>query len=259
MSDKPLGHKSYGSIPHLPSSRLGPGDHKCHKGQAYIATQEPRDSRDRIIVTEKLDGSNVSVALKNGKILPLTRSGHLAITSPYEQHRLFYEWALWNEDCFRSVLREGERLCGEWLMQAHSIRYDLLSTICKRSIAPFFVFDLMTGHSRAPWEEVVGRAAPTFHVVPVVGNGDPISPDTAKCKMRRLTDRLNALRGEEFYDPCGALEPVEGFVWRVERDGQFDFMAKWVRPDKVDGKYLGDHKTVWNITPEQLREGCRAK
>lgn len=30
---KPLGGKSYGSIPHLPGSRLGPGDHHDNGGK----------------------------------------------------------------------------------------------------------------------------------------------------------------------------------------------------------------------------------
>jgi hypothetical protein len=33
---KPLGRKSYGSIPHLPGSRLGPGDYCISEGQAPI-------------------------------------------------------------------------------------------------------------------------------------------------------------------------------------------------------------------------------
>lgn len=36
----------------------------------------------------------------------------------------------------------------------------------------------------------------------------------------------------------GATEAVEGAVWRVEREERVDFLTKWVRPDKIDGKYL---------------------
>jgi hypothetical protein len=47
----------------------------------------------------------------------------------------------------------------------------------------------------------------------------------------------------------------EGVVYRVERRGEFDFMTKWVRPDKVDGKYLPEIEgsvssvPVWNWRP----------
>jgi len=34
---KPLGKKSYGSIPHLFGSKLGEGDHHCHEGLPLLA------------------------------------------------------------------------------------------------------------------------------------------------------------------------------------------------------------------------------
>ncbi len=79
---KPLGRKSYGSIPHLPESRMGSADHKISEGQAIIATKKKRDKHDVVIVQEKLDGSNVGIAKKNGEIIALTRSGYIANTSP---------------------------------------------------------------------------------------------------------------------------------------------------------------------------------
>ena len=88
---KPLGRKSYGSIPHLPGSRIGPGDHKCSEGQAKIATEKKRDKHDLIIVQEKLDGSNVGIAKINDDIIPLTRAGYLANTSPFIQHQYFWD------------------------------------------------------------------------------------------------------------------------------------------------------------------------
>jgi len=47
---KPLGRKNYGSIPHLPNSRMGIGDHSCHEGQARIATIKARDKNDEVFV-----------------------------------------------------------------------------------------------------------------------------------------------------------------------------------------------------------------
>src|SRR2546428_14109019 len=110
---KPLGHPSLGSIPHLPGSRLGVGDHHIHEGQAKIATEKARDKHDLITVQEKLDGSMTAVALLDGEILALGRSGYLAQTSPFEQHQRFAAWVRENEQRFRAVLHEGERLCGE--------------------------------------------------------------------------------------------------------------------------------------------------
>jgi len=49
-----------------------------------------------------------------------------------------------------------------------------------------------------------------------------------------------------------ALDPVEGAVWRVERRGAVDFLAKFVRPEKLDGCYLPEVSgaaAIWNWRP----------
>ena len=125
---KPLGRKAYGSIAHLPNSRLGPGDHSVHEGQARIALSCARDRQDRVIVTEKLDGSNVAVAKVDGKIIALGRAGYPAFTSRYEQHRLFAHWVQARQEVFDRLLSERERVCGEWLIQAHGTRYEIAAS-----------------------------------------------------------------------------------------------------------------------------------
>ncbi len=244
---KPLGIKNYGSIPHLPGSRLGPGDHSCSEGQAKIATEKPRDRHDCIIVQEKLDGSNVGVALVNGVIHPITRAGYNAATSPFEQHHYFADWVHRNAERFHAVLKEGERIVGEWLMQAHGTRYQLPHE-------PFVAFDLMTGINRTVHEEFIERIKPGEFVSPkVIHNGAPLSIETA----------MSILGKEGFH---GALDPVEGAVWRVERNRLInpgkggdrhwvvDFLVKYIRPDKVDGCYLPEitgEKAYWNWLPPE--------
>src|SRR3546814_3813580 len=85
---KPLGRKSYGSIPHLPNSRVGPADWHISEGQAAIACQSLRDGADRVIVTEKLDGSNVGIARIGDAVVPLIRAGYHASDSLHEQNGL---------------------------------------------------------------------------------------------------------------------------------------------------------------------------
>lgn len=234
---KPLGIRAYGSIGHLPNSRLGPGDHRITDGQARIATVKTRDKHDRVIVQEKLDGSCVAVARIDGEIVPLGRAGYPAISSPYEQHRLFHNWAWEERDRFLSVLHDGERLVGEWLAQAHGTRYDLSDR------EPFVAFDIMAGTVRLPWEaffvRIVNGRNPPFATPQVIA----FSPITAEAAM----DLLGSIGG--FY---GAIDPVEGAVWRVERKGRVDFLCKYVRPDKADGTYLPDvsgKEAVWNWRP----------
>ena len=217
--EKPLGRKAYGSIPHLPNSRIGPGDHKCHEGQERIATVKSRNKHDVIIVQEKLDGSNVAVALKDGIILPLSRAGYLANTSPYRQHLMFWNWVYENEERFRNVLNEGEQISGEWLAQAHGTRYELKHE-------PFVVFDIFDeNRKRYAWNIVLEKLSTNFVIPHCIHYGNPISVDDAMLLLGK-------------YGYHGALDEIEGAVWRIENRGKFDFMVKYVRPNKVDGLYL---------------------
>lgn len=232
---KPLKVKGYGSIPHLPNSRMGPGDHHCDPGQAEIATSRLRDHRDRVIVTLKLDGSNVSIANAPGMgIVALQRHGYLAESSPHEQHRMFARWVKRHERRFQG-LPEGCRIVGEWLALAHGTRYSL-------SMDPFVAFDAFAPENRRlPWDDLV-KAADAFMIPPV-----PVLHDSRCCPVSAEVV-MNRIVSKRIF--CELDEP-EGAVWRVERDGYFDFMAKYVRPDKVDGLYLDDSNPVWNWRDDQ--------
>jgi len=231
IKEKPLGRKSYGSIGHLPNSRLGPADHTVHEGQARICTEKTRDKHDTVIVQEKLDGSCTAVALVNGKILALGRAGYLANTSKFEMHHLFSDWVKVNEKRFRSVLKEGERLVGEWLAQAHGTIYDL------STFPPWGAFDLMIESDRTTYDEFNERIGMKFFRPCLLYFGNAISVGDAMKKHD--IDKW----------PC---DRTEGVVYRVERHGKVDFLAKWVRPDKIDGKYLPEISggaAVWNWKP----------
>lgn len=228
---KPLGRKAYGHIGHLPGSRMGPGDHHLHPGQARIATERVRDKRDRVIVQEKLDGSCVSVAKIEGAIVPLIRAGYAAATSHYAQHHMFAAWAFERQDRFDRLLRDGERVVGEWLAQAHGTRYDVGDEDV------FVAFDLMTEDRRLCHAAATDRIAHLGFRFPAVLNWGPTSIEDA---MARL----------DTYGSHGALDPVEGAVWRVERDDRVDFLGKYVRPDKVDGSYFENE--TWNWRPRAV-------
>jgi hypothetical protein len=222
---------------------MGPGDHKCHAGQSRICTAKPRDKYDRIIVQEKLDGSNVGVAKVDGRIVALSRAGYEASTSPYSQHHRFAEWVAERAFLFNEVLLEGERIVGEWLLQAHGTRYKL-------SHEPFVAFDIMTGLKRLPYPEFCEKVGDRFTIPHLISSGPPMSIEAAMAAL-----------GERGFH--GAQDPVEGAVWRVERNELIapnrggerrwvvDFLAKYVRKDKVDGAYLCSvtgQPEVWNET-----------
>jgi len=232
---KPLGQKSYGSIPHFPGSRLGPGEITINEGQTRILTLKTRDKHDKVIVTEKLDGSNCSVFRNNeGRLIPLTRAGWEADTSPYEQHHIFNKWVLKNQERF-DFIKEGERVCGEWLCQAHGTKYDL------HGRPPFIVFDIISGKwDRLSVREILDRLNTDIQFVPILHEGEQGIP------IDQAMSLVNCGRYATTEDG------VEGVVYRVERKGIFDFQAKCVRSDKVDGKYF--ETLVWNDgLPEDVR------
>lgn len=234
--EKPLGHKAYGSIPHLIGSRRGPGDIGVNEGQHRICTEKARDKHDVIIVQEKLDGTCVSVAKIDNEIVPLIRAGYPAKGSNYKQHHLFHDWVMQERDRFQHLLCNGERVVGEWLAQAHGTRYDLPHE-------PFVAFDIMVGHERITDQEVYSRCSkPEVELVtPItIHRGGP-------APIKEMMELLGIHGGH------GAIDPVEGAVWRVERNGKVDYLAKFVKPSKgADGKYLESvtgQGPVWNWQP----------
>jgi len=237
---KPLGQKAYGSIGHLPTSRVGPSDWHVHAGQARICTVKKRDRHDIVIVQEKLDGSCVSAAKIDGKILALTRAGYHARTSPYAQHHLWADWVDANCDRFDCLLSEGQRVVGEWLALAHGTKYHLAI------LEPFVAFDLMTGTERMTYSNFNSEIDGAFQTPKRLNWDDEAMP----------VEEAIRLLGPYGYH--GALEQVEGVVYRVERfdrktmDFKVDFLAKYVRHDKQDGKYLSGvmgGEDVWNWRP----------
>jgi hypothetical protein len=222
---------------------MGPGDHKCHEGQARIATVKTRDKNDEVLVQEKLDGSNVGVARLENTLYPLGRAGWPAISSPHEQHRHFHNWVHTHYERFMAVLKNRERLVGEWLMQAHGTRYQLKHE-------PFVAFDLMLDDDRLPYDALVARLDGQFVIPALLHRGGAL----------RSAETIALLHTYGFH---GALDPVEGAVWRVERDNPtgkkgerkrvVDFLVKYVHPDKVDGCYLPEisgQEAVWNWYPK---------
>lgn len=218
MDKKPLGRKAYGRIPHLSNSRTGPSDKMCEAGHERIATKTPRDVHDLVIIEEKLDGSCCSITKVEGTIIPLTRAGYRAETSPYEMHHFFAKWTMKRQGMFDKLLEEGERVVGEWMLEAHGTRYKL-------EHEPFVAFDLMTGIKRLNYLAFLERVVVAGLVHPrVIHIGQPIS-------VKKVLSMLEP-------SGHGAIDPIEGAVWRVERKGVVDFLCKYVRPGKEDGIFL---------------------
>jgi hypothetical protein len=224
----PLGGKAYHRIPHLPGSRTGSGDRVCDLALAQRCTVKARVGEE-IVIEEKLDGSCVAIARIAGRLVPLGREGWRAAESNNPGRRMFAAWALELEARLLPLLGEGDRVVGEWLALAHSTRYALTH-------APFVAFDW---HHDGRWMtsaaigEQFGALLPVPHVV---HRGGPLGIEDA---MRQLGERGHH----------GALDPVEGAVWRIERRGETLAWAKYVRAGKRDGELLPENSgksAVWN-------------
>ena len=218
----------------------GTGEHHVDEGQNQICTQRVRDRHDRVIVTEKLDGANVAVAKSRGTIIALGRSGHPVESSPWEHIQMFGEWVRNNEKRFSELLRPRESIHGEWLALAHGTKYDLFHE-------PFVVFDLKDEHGkRLPWDQTFKRSTDGGFITPrLISDGPPLSVDEVLPDIE--------WSGHGYL----SIDEVEGAVWRVESQNRFEFIAKWVRPDKVDGKYLPEisgQPAVWHWRPEYEQE-----
>ena len=212
--------RNYGSIPHLSTSKMGQkADKKISIGQELILTSKARDSKDLIIVTEKIDGSNVGVVKKNGVPLPVSRAGWHTDDSPYKQHHYFTKFVYDNIGMF-NWLPENWRICGEWCIQTCGTILDITDE------CPFIAFDIFNDNNeRILFSDFNSLCVANGVVsVPVLHIGSPLSIDNAV-----------ALLGTGHY---GKPENPEGCVWRCERNGKVDFLAKWVRGDKEDGKYM---------------------
>jgi hypothetical protein len=228
---KPLGTKNYGSIPHLSSSKLGEGDYFIHEGQERILTEKKRDKHDEILVFEKYDGSNVGIGKVENKIFALTRAGYEAKTSRYKQHHLFSDWVYKRENLFNDMLSNGERITGEWLAQAHGLIYNI-------SVEPIVFFDYFAGKKRVLYDEVSSKAIEYGLQLPrILHKGNSIEVETILPTLNLRTKGIES------------VELPEGIVYRVERKGEVDFLAKWVRSDFPTGKFcinVEEKDLVWN-------------
>jgi hypothetical protein len=186
-------------------------------------------------VQEKLDGSNVAIAKLNGEIIALQRSGYRAETSPYLQHQIFALWVEAEQARFSDLLENGEWLSGEWLLQAHGTRYDLLHE-------PFVAFDLWHEGQRVTYDKFRDRMGFQVTTAWVLHRDHrSFSVDLA---FKQHLDHKGSL--PQWH---GAIDPIEGAVWRVERNDAVDFLCKFVRQDKADGKYLPEisgNPPIWN-------------
>lgn len=238
---KPLGIKAYGSIPHLPGSRLGPGDHTINPGQARLCTEGGKGRR--VYVQEKIDGSCVAVLRQGNELICLNRKGYDIRTGDNLNHLLFRDFINHprRTEALLAMLNDGERLVGEWIARVHGTKYPMGWPDWDE---PFFAFDIMRGHDRLILDEFDDRNLASFEATgwyiqtPRVVYDEEIGPELAwNILKENIVDGIDQ-------GWCGEYEP-EGLIYRVEHGSKVDFLAKWVRSDFDPGKCCQDGQEIW--------------
>lgn len=233
-----IGESPYQSIPYLPCSRLGKGEH--YSSSAKYFTEELRHPAERIYITEKVDGSSVAAVRAEGnQFIAVNKFGHPVSTSHWACYNGFDQWVTDHRLVLLEILPNvGDRLCGEWLYQVHGIKYDRLPDL-------FLAFDIKYRSDKTcqyistkRFSEIIDQFAFVCRV-PIIYFGPPIDPKWLSILTRQSHFRLKGGR-------------MEGCVLRRERDGYRIDIAKYTRPDHKAGIFLPETENavvdepVWN-------------
>lgn len=95
---------------------------------------------------------------------------------------------------------------------------------------------------RVPWDVLADRLGRDFVLPQVLHDGGAFA----------TADALVVLGPTGFH---GAYNMPEGAVWRVERRSRVDFLAQFVRPDKIGGRYWPESSgqgPLWNGGPAAI-------
>lgn len=88
------------------------------KKEIYPKTKRIKCSGEKVVVTEKLDGSNLCIFKKDGIIYIAQRKNVFSIDELEDAKQILYkglyQWLIDNRDALNDIY-EGSVLCGEWL------------------------------------------------------------------------------------------------------------------------------------------------
>ena len=110
---------------------IGSEDKLLGAEQVKWLTQRRRVSGDMVIVTEKVDGMNAAVLRREGLLYPLIKKGYDCRANPLPWINAFADFVEENATRFMSVLEEGERICGEWMVKTHTLSYKVCTAPTK--------------------------------------------------------------------------------------------------------------------------------
>ena len=139
---KPLGYKSYGSIPICQIGEWGREIITVRRGRR-ASLRRARDRHDVVIVQEKLDGlKRRHGEAKTAEIIPLTRAGYRTTTGPWSSTTCS-PGGLWSSGrCLMHSRVRGRRfVVVACTGPRHTLRPEQI-----RTQQPFAAFDIMRGY-----------------------------------------------------------------------------------------------------------------
>ncbi|MCW5983352.1 MAG: RNA ligase family protein [Bryobacteraceae bacterium] len=220
----------YPRTPHIAGSRLQPGD------DDLSVVSFSRVEGRRVVVEEKLDGSNCGISFDPGGALTLQSRGHALAGGPRErQFDLLKRWANWRAEALWKLLGTRYVMYGEWLYARHTIYYDELPHY-------FVEFDLLDRES-GTFLDTVERAAildgSTVVSAPVLHEGP----------LRTLDGLIGRSR-------FASSEAMEGLYIKREEGGRVVERFKYIRQSFAQAVAVGgEHWMDRPIEPNRLRPG----
>lgn len=246
----------YPRTPHLEGSRFQPGDFDL----AAVPLAELRGRR--LVVEEKMDGSNAAIGF-DGEGLLLQSRGHALTGGANErQFGLFKSWAAAHQREFRDALGQRYAVYGEWLYAKHTIFYDALP----HYFLEFDVLDRETGRfldTPSRQRLLAGLPLRPVRVVAEGEIGDPadlVGPSAFRTPAWREALRMQCgelgLDAERAIAECDRSLDMEGLYIKWEEDGEVKGRYKYVRPSFLTA--VADSMSHWMerpLIPNRLKPG----
>lgn len=237
--------RGYGSISHLKGSKMIDDRDKLigEQEEKWLTVARRNPLTDIVFITEKVDGMNVAVYKRNGKLYPINRFGYDVRTSSRLWQRMFARYVEDNADSLSELLDDGQRLCGEWMIKTHTIPYKLKT-------APFIVFDIIDDRAeRMPYFEFRYRVENYGFTPAALIHAGTAMPTGTLYKLY-LTKKLPSCHG-------AAEGMAEGYVYKYESAGKYICSAKYVIHPVVGNTELFNahiNNPIFNAVPSKFRK-----
>lgn len=202
----------------------------------------PIHDKEKVVITEKIDGANLGFSLSPSRGLLVQNRSHYIHSGEHPQFKVLDLWISDHRESLYAVLDRDssfvERyvLYGEWMAATHSIPYDALDDL-------FYAFDL--------YDRATNTFVPRSVLDRLLSNTNiKLTPLLEVCDKIPTNDSLvqMAQQKSRFYSG-----PVEGVYLKVENEHAVRRRGKVVRGDFIAGN---EHWTKgiihWNTVLQSL-------